>query len=159
MGVALLVSLLGFGTPSCTITAENDQEITLEKMTEEQFESVKQLVYDTSLVSGGLIQISLAEDSELRVEIAELAKNFSEQVKKGRIENLQVGDVASFLLGQFGENLNLKPKEVAIITGISRIVDTATGGTGIKLGIEDTLTDRERGLLVAMLDGLALGVK
>lgn len=128
-------------------------------MTEEQFESVKQLVYDTSLESGGLIQISLAEDSELRVEIAELAKNFSEQVKKGRIENLQVGDVASFLLGQFGENLNLKPKEVAIITGISRIVDTATGGTGIKLGIEDTLTDRERGLLVAMLDGLALGVK
>ena len=158
-GALALVGLLGFGAPSCTIVAENGQEVTLEEMTEEQYESVKQRVYDTSLASGGLIQIGLAEDPELRADIAELAGDLSEQVEKGRIENLQAGDVVSFLLSQFGESLNLEPKEVAIITGISRIVDAATGGTGIELGIEGTLSDRERGLLVAMLDGLALGVK
>lgn len=153
------VAALCLLAPSCTITAENGQEIALEQATEEQYELVKQRVYDTSLASGGLIQIGLAEDPELRADIAELAKDLSEQVEKGRIENLQAGDVVSFLLSQFGENLNLKPKEVAIITGISRIVDAATGGTGIELGIEGTLTDRQRGVLVAMLDGLALGVK
>ena len=155
MSLLLTVGLFGVA-PSCTITTADGQGVSLEEATDEQFEAVRARVYNTSLATGGLLKIGLAEKPQVRADIARLANDLSEQVEKGNVEGLRSGDVVNFLLKQFGQQLSLSPKDAAIIGGIASVVDAATGG--IDVGIEGVLTDRESQLMQAMLDGLAQGV-
>ena len=153
--VSMLASLMLLA-PACTIVTETGEEVSLEEATEEQYEQIEDKIYNTSLAAGALIQIGLAEDPEKREEISSLAQKLSAQVRNNELGELQSGGVVAWVLSQLEGTL--EPKEIAIIQGTARLIDAATdGGIRLELGVE--LTDRQKGLIVSMLDGLALGVQ
>lgn len=152
----LAMSVLLFA-PSCTITSESGQTVSLEEATEAQYEAVRLRVSNSSLAAAALLQIGLAENVELRNQIAELAETLAVQVQQNELAGLTSGNIITWVLGQFGEKLELEPGQIAIIQGISRLIDATVGE--ISLGIEGTLSPRQQGIVLAVLEGLALGIR
>lgn len=143
--------------PSCAITSEDGQEVSLEQASDIQYEDLKQRVHNSSIAAGALLQIGLASEPELRADVVKLADSLAKQIQDNKLEGLQSGDVVAWVLSQFGEKLSLEEKELAVIQGSARLIDAATGGIDLDLGGE--LTKREKELLITLLDGLVLGLQ
>jgi hypothetical protein len=69
---------------------------------------------------------------------------------------LDVPDVVNYLVDRFADDLDLKPKYQEYIRDGAKVIDAAVGQ--IRLGIDGTLTPREKDLLLSLLGGLTTGM-
>lgn len=72
-------------------------------------------------------------------------------------DRLDIVDVVKGIVDEFGGQLGLEEQHLDYIRDGAKAIDAAVGQ--IRLGIDGKLTEREKGLIVALLDGLERGLQ
>ena len=138
--------------PSCaTVQSARDK---LAEMPQEKYDELIVKTHDAGRKGGVKLKELLADKPELVASIGSLAGKLSETVQNDRLD---ASDLIKWIVDQFGDELGLEAKYQDYIRDGAKAIDAAVGQ--IRLGIDGTLTEREKGLAVALLAGLAEGVQ
>jgi hypothetical protein len=148
LSIPLLVTL---ALPSCTtVQSARDQ---LEDMSQTEYQELQSNVYMVSHAAGIKLRDALADKPELLAAIRTLAVELERVVQN---DTLSVNDVIVYLVDRFADDLDLKPEYQEYIRDGAKVIDAAVGQ--IRLGIDGKLTEREKGLILALLGGLERGL-
>jgi len=147
-----LIAVLAFAPNSCTvIQSARDQ---LAEMTVAEYQELNDNVYIAGYVGGLKLKEALLLDKpELREEIRELALELHLIVEQDQIN---VDNMVNYLMDRFADDLELEERYQEYIRDASRIIDAAVGQ--IRLGIDGVVSEREKGLALSLLQGLANGI-
>jgi len=143
--------LVALALPSCaSVETARDQ---LDTMSEVEYLELQQRVFDVSRAAGVELAELLEDKPELVSDIRELADELGTIVAN---DALDVADVIGHLVDRFADDLDLKPEYQEYIRDGAKVIDAAVGQ--IRLGIDGTLTSREKDLILSLLSGLTTGM-
>jgi hypothetical protein len=143
-----LLAVLAF--PSCTtVQTARDQ---LEEMSQVEYAELNLQVQGVAFMAGKKLSEVLQDKPEVLGDIRELSTQLLNAVMT---DTLNVNDLINYLVDRFGEDIDLKPEYQEYIRDGAKIIDAAVGQ--LRLGIDGTLSEREKGLVVSLLGGLAMG--
>lgn len=143
--------LVALTLPSCaTVETARDQ---LDTMSEAAYIELQQQVFDVARMGGAELADLLEDKPELLNDISELADELGTIIAN---DALDVVDVIDYLVDRFADDLDLKPEYQEYIRDGAKVIDAAVGQ--IRLGIDGTLTLREKDLLLSLLSGLTTGI-
>lgn len=147
-----LLAVLSLSLPSCqTVQSARDK---LEQMPEAKYQELVQKTNDAGRKGGEKLKELLADRPELLGDVRQLAVLLQDTVQNDRVE---ASDLIKWIVDRFGDDLGLEEKYQEYIRDGAKAIDAAVGQ--IRLGIDGALTEREKGLAVALLSGLADGVE
>lgn len=95
-------------------------------------------------------------DAEKRAKAISVISQGRELLQGNNLAELGATDLIRGLAERYGEKLGLDEQARRDIKDAALLVDAAVGP--IKLGIDGKLTEREKGLIIALLDGLERGL-
>ncbi len=146
-----LIAALAFAPTSCsTIQSARDQ---LTEMTVAEYQELTENVYLAGYIGGLKLKEALADKPELRADIQELTATLRLALEEDQIN---VDNIINYLVDRFADDLELEAKHQEYIRDAARIIDAAVGQ--IRLGIDGALSEREQGLVLSLLQGLATGI-
>ena len=144
--------LVAISLPSCaSVQSARD---TLDAMPEAEYQVLNANVYNVALRAGTELKAQLADKPELLRDIGELADKLGTIIVN---DELIVTDVIAYLVDSFADDLGLEAQHQEYIRDGAKVIDAAVGQ--IRLGIDGTLTSREKDLVLSLLSGLATGVR
>ncbi len=144
--------LVAISLPSCaSVQSARD---TLDTMPEAEYQELNARVYNVTLRAGTELKTLLADKPELLRDIGELADKLGTIIVN---DELIVTDVIAYLVDSFADDLGLEAQYQEYIRDGAKVIDAAVGQ--IRLGIDGTLTSREKDLVLSLLSGLATGVR
>lgn len=147
LSIPLLVTL---AFPSCaTVQSARDQ---LEDMSQVEYTELKLRVTNVAHSAGERLAELLSDKPELLEDIRDLSVRLQTIVEN---DELNVNDVVVYLVDRFADDLDLKPEYQEYIRDGAKVIDAAVGQ--IRLGIDGSLSEREKGLMLSLLSGLAVG--
>ena len=150
MKLLALPLLVVLALPSCTAveTARDD----LNTMPEAEYQELNQNVYMVSHAAGQKLSELLLDKPELLGDIRMLAIQLQTAVA---MDTINAADIINYLVDRFADDLELKPEYQEYIRDGAKVIDAAVGQ--IRLGIDGSLSEREKGLVLSLLGGLASG--
>lgn len=152
MKLLLLNSIILAATlilPSCS-TIDSARE-DLAAMPEAEFLQLEQDVWDAGR-RGGEALSRVLDEGQTRI-----AKRVASELRLAiGMDRLQVADLIQGIVDEFEGELGLKPEHEQYIRDGAKVIDAAVGQ--IRLGIDGALSEREKRLLIALLDGLEDGI-
>lgn len=103
-------------------------------------------------IKGG---VKLGELLGDRTELAlSLTRTLMTSIKN---DTLDVADIIRGVVDQYGTKLGLEEEHMDYIRDGAKLIDAAVGQ--IRLGIDGKLTEREKGLILALLNGIQIGLQ
>jgi len=141
----LLVTLM---LPSCAIVQSARDR--LERMPQEQYVELLTKVENAGAI-GGKKLAEILDDKRL------LALQITRSLKTAVItDRLEIVDVLRGIVDNYGSNLGLEETHLDYVRDGAKLIDAAVGQ--VRLGIDGKLSEREKGLVIALLDGLERGL-
>lgn len=123
----------------------------LATMPEAEFLQLEQNVWDAGR-RGGEALSQVLDEGQVRI-----AKRVASELRLAiGMDRLQVADLIQGIIDEFENELGLKPEYEQYIRDGAKVIDAAVGQ--IRLGIDGTLSEREKRLLIVLLDGLEDGI-
>ncbi len=145
LALPLLAALM---LPSCaTIQSARDK---LEEMPDGKYQQLVIKIENAGVKGGKKLAEILGDKSQLALEVTRSLKTVITE------DRLEVVDVIKGIVDNYGDKLGLEDKYLDYIRDGAKAIDAAVGQ--IRLGIDGKLTEREKGLVVALLDGLERGL-
>ena len=146
----LLAALL---LPSCSISSS--QLVDLDQMEASEYDSLKhQVLTVTALASS---RVSRGWDAERRDKALGIITEARLLITDGGLNDIGATDLIRALADRYGEKLGLDEDAKRDIRDVALLIDVIVGP--IKIGIDGSLGEREAGLILALLDGLELGLR
>jgi len=121
-------------------------------MPEAEYQELNQNVYMVSHAAGQKLSELLLDKPELLGDIRMLAIQLQTAVA---MDTINAADIINYLVDRFADDLELKPEYQEYIRDGAKVIDAAVGQ--IRLGIDGSLSEREKGLVLSLLGGLASG--
>lgn len=139
--------------PSCS-TSSNDLA-DLSQMEASEYENLKQKVSTITALSSS--RIAREWDAEKRDKALGIIAEGRRLISEGGLGDLNATDLIRALADRYSEKLGLDENAKRDIKDAALLIDAIVGP--IKLGIDGSLGSREAGLILALLDGLELGIE
>ncbi len=140
--------LVVLSLPSCTtVQSARDK---LEVMPETSYQTLIVRVEATAALGGEKLAEALGDRSLVALDITRQLQTAV------RTDSLDVADVIRGIADQYGTQLGLSTEHLDYVNDGARLIDAAVGQ--IRLGIDGALTEREKGLVLALLKGLERGL-
>ena len=140
--------LVVLSLPSCTtLQSARDK---LEVMPETSYQTLIVRVEATAALGGEKLAEALGDRSLVALDITRQLQTAV------RTDSLDVADVIRGIADQYGTQLGLSTEHLDYVNDGARLIDAAVGQ--IRLGIDGALTEREKGLVLALLKGLERGL-
>lgn len=134
--------------PSCaTVQSARDK---LETMPEDKYASLVLKVEDIAAIGGDKLAEALGDRTPVALEITRQLQTAV------RTDSLDVADVIQGVADRYGAQLGLSAEHLDYVRDGAKVIDAAVGQ--IRLGIDGKLTEREKGLILALLGGLERGL-
>jgi hypothetical protein len=149
----ILPLLAALMLPSCSTLTNVRQDIN--QMTEAQYEALTTKV--TSVVAIASSRLAKDWDNAKRSKARDTLVNITILVLANDFTELDATNIVRSLVDRYGEKAGLSDQGCRDIQDAALIVDVLVGP--IKLGIDSKLDEREQGLVLALLEGLAHGVR
>ncbi len=140
--------LVVLSLPSCTtVQSARDK---LEVMPETSYQTLIVRVEATAALGGEKLAEALGDRSSIALDITRQLQTAV------RTDSLDVADVIKGIADKYGTQLGLSTEHLDYVNDGARLIDAAVGQ--IRLGIDGALTEREKGLVLALLEGLERGL-
>ena len=123
----------------------------LDTMPDENYVRLVGKVENAGVKGGVMLADRLGDDTILAVALTNSIIDVIESDK------VVVSDVVKGVIDQYGDKLNLSEEQLGYIRDGAKLIDAAVGQ--IRLGIDGKLTEREKGLILALLRGLKTGMQ
>lgn len=154
MKYQLVLPLLGALLASSCSTIKSIRN-DLETMEEADYNN---LLYKVSAVSELVgSRVSQNWDTEKKAEAQGTLENLAALVLSDDLGEFDATDLVRSIADRYGEDLGLDSQTRRDIKDVALIINATTGP--IRVGTDGTITDRERGLIVALLEGLGHGAR
>lgn len=141
----LLVALM---LPSCTIVQSARDK--LETMSEESYQSLVVRVEAAATIGGEKLAEVLGDRTPIAIDITQRL------VILVLTDNLSVADVIKGIADRYGTRLGLSAEHLDYVRDGAKIIDATIGQ--VRLSIDGKLIDREKVLILALLNGLERGL-
>lgn len=122
-------------------------------MTQEEFGNLVDKTRSMAFKGGNALAKNFADKPELLGDIDALALQLALAVEADQIRSL---DIVSYIVERFAARLGWQEEQVEYIRAAAEVIDAAVGQ--IKLGVEGKLTEREKRVIVAFLEGIQSGI-
>lgn len=139
--------------PSCSISSSN--LLNLDQMEVSEYENLKHRVSTITALASS--RVARGWDAEKREKALGIVAEGRQLIISGNLGDLNATDLIRALADHYGEKLGLDENAKRDIRDAALLLDAIVGP--IKLGIDGSLGEREEGLILALLDGLELGLK
>jgi hypothetical protein len=137
-----------FILPNCALVRSARDK--LEQMPQESYVQLLATVEEAAALGGKKLAEVLGENRLLALKV-------TQGLKTAVItDRLKVADVLKDIVDSYSRELNLEAQHLDFIRDGMKAIDAAVGQ--VRLGIDGKLSEREKGLVVALLDGLERGL-
>lgn len=123
----------------------------LATMPEPDYQELRLKVEDAGRKGGVKLKELLGEKTEIALDVT------TELLVAVDTDKLDVADVIKGVVNKYGDRLGLEDKHLDYVRDGAKVIDAAVGQ--IRLGIDGKLTEREKGLVIALLAGLHTGLQ
>ncbi len=134
--------------PSCSIVQSARDK--LETMSQPDYQILVVRIEATSALGGKKLAEVLGDRSPIALDVT---RRLQTAVKT---DSLDVADVIKGIADSYSEQLGLSAEHLDYIRDGAKIIDATVGQ--VRLGIDGKLTEREKGLVLALLEGLERGL-
>lgn len=146
----LLVALM---LPSCSTLTNLQRD--LDTMTEAQYEGLKNNIMSITAITSS--RLARNWDTTKRDKARGVITQVARLIVANEFGNLDATHLIRSLADHYGDKMGLDEQARRDIKSAALLVDIVAGP--IKLGVDGKLGEREQGLILALLDGLAYGLK
>ena len=122
-------------------------------MSQEEFDNLVEKTRSMALKGGNALAKVLADKPELLADIDALALQLSLAIEADQIRSL---DVIGYVIERFAARLGWNPEQTEYVRAAAEVVDAAVGQ--IRLGVDGKLTEREKRVVIALLNGIQTGI-
>lgn len=149
----ILPLLAAFMLPSCSTSSSKIRN--LDQMEASEYEDLKHQVSTITALASS--RAARGWDAEKRDKALGIIAEGRQLIADGGLGDLNATDLIRALADRYSEKLGLDEDAKRDIKDAALLIDIVAGP--IKLGIDGSLDEREEGLILALLDGLELGIK
>lgn len=125
----------------------------INSMSQEEYGNLVDKTRAMAFKGGNALAKKFADNPELLGDIDALALQLAIAIEADQIRSL---DIVGYVVERFAARLGWQEEQVEYVRAAAEVIDAAVGQ--IKLGVEGKLTDREKRVIVAFLEGIQSGI-